>query len=156
MRENQIKASDAGKILIFAGIAITLLGFGLSLIVEKQDYIFGYYYPVTIHPYMLIGIIMVSMGINWFFGGLILKSTGRDVANDGILLGLVFGALGVLMWLTFSARNKDPTITTYSEEAHRHCPNCGMAIPFYTIQYYPHCKQKLDQTNPSYTIREIE
>lgn len=106
---------------------------------------------------MVIGAIMIGIGINWFIGGLILKSTDKDIANDGILISLIFGGAGVLIWLMLShPGNGRSTTAAYSEEMHRHCPNCTMAVPFYAVHYCPHCGKELDQTKPSYTISEVK
>jgi hypothetical protein len=133
------------------------LGFGLSLISETQHYnAFGYYYPIIVHPYLFTGVTLIAIGINWFIGGLILNSVNRDIANDGILITVLFGALGAFIWLIFShPDNQIVTVSSYNEEAHRHCPNCNMVIPFYSIQYCPHCGQKLDQAKPDYTKSEV-
>jgi len=81
----------------------------------------------------------------------------KDVANDGILFAFLFGAMGVFFWLLLShPENKALTIPTHSEEAHRHCQNCNMVVPFYSVQSCPHCGQKLDQTKPSYAISEVK
>jgi hypothetical protein len=152
-----MKASEAGKSLIFLGITLGIIGFGLSLIEETRDFgAFGYYYPITIHPYLFIGAALIGVGINWFIGGLLLNSVSKDIANDGILLAIFFGALGVLFWLILSHPNKVSTVSVYSEEAHGHCPSCNNVIPFYSVQYCPHCGQKLDQAKPDYVISEVK
>jgi len=157
-RDAHIKANEAGKSLIFLGITLGFLGFWLSLIEETRNFgAFGYYYPITIHPYLFIGALLIGVGINWFIGGLLLNSVSRDIANDGILLTLFFGALGVLIWLILShPNNKVATASAYSEDAHRHCPSCNMMVPFYSVQYCPHCGQKLAQAKPNYAISEVK
>jgi len=134
------------------------LGFALSIIEKTVNFgAFGYNYPITIHPYLFIGATLVGIGINWFIGGLLLRSVSKDIANDGILLAFLFGAMGVFFWLILShPENKILTITTHSEEAHRHCPNCNMVVPFYSIQYCPHCGQKTNHVKPSYAISEAK
>ncbi len=144
--------------MILAGTVIGLLGFLLSLIEETTNFgAFGYYYPVTIHPYLFIGAPLVGIGINWLVGGLLLKSVNKDVADEGILLTVFFGAFGVLIWLVFSHPGSvTSTVTTYNEEPHRHCPNCNMMIPFYSVQFCPHCGKELIQNKPDYEIREVK
>jgi len=134
------------------------LGYGLSLIEETHNFgAFGYYYPITIHPYLFIGAALIGVGINWFIGGLLLNSVSKDIANDGILLTVLFGALGVLIWLMLNHPNsKATTASACTEEAHKHCPSCNMVVPFYSVQYCPHCGQKLDPTKSTYTISEVK
>jgi hypothetical protein len=117
------------------------LGFGLSSIAETRYFnAFGYYYPITIRPYLLIGYILLGVGINWFIGGLVLNSVSRDIANDGIMITILFGALGALIWLVFSHPvQRVAAVSTYSEQEHKHCPSCNMAVPVYAVQYCPHC-----------------
>jgi hypothetical protein len=130
----------------------------LSVIEKTENFgAFGYYYPITIHPYLFIGAALIGIGINWFIGGLLLHSVSKDIANDGILLAFLFGAMGVFFWLVLSHPEKKAlTSPIHSEEAHRHCPNCNMVIPFYSVQYCPHCGQELAKVKPEYAIREVE
>ena len=153
----QIKANDAGKSLVLLGILLGSLGIGLSLIEERQTFgAFGYYYPITLHPYLFIGATLIGIGINWFIGGLILRSANRDIANDGILLAFLFGAFGVFIWLMIShPDNRLLSPPTPIEEVHKHCPNCNLSVPFSSTQYCPHCGQKLNATKPTYTITEV-
>jgi hypothetical protein len=98
----------------------------------------------------------MGIGINWFIGGLFLRSANRDIANDGILLAFLFGAFGVFLWLMIShPDNRFLTPPTHIEEVHKHCPNCSLAVPFSSTQYCPHCGEKLNTANPTYTITEV-
>lgn len=104
---------------------------------------------------MFIGAALIGIGINWFIGGLFLRSANKDIATDGILLAFLFGALGVFFWLIIShPDNRFLGPPTRTEEVHKHCPNCNLAVPFSSVQFCPHCGQKLSHAKPEYTISE--
>jgi hypothetical protein len=106
---------------------------------------------------LFFGIVLIGIGINWFVGGLLLHSVSGDLAKSGILLAFLYGAMGVFYSLLLSrSENKAQTFPTHSDEPHRQCPNCNMAIPFYSVQYCPHCGHKLNQTEARYPISEVK
>ena len=154
-----MKASDASKLFVFLGIAFSLLGIGLCMVVETRTYnVYGYSYEITYNPHIFTGSILLAVGVNWFIAGAIISFADTKISDEGIFLTLLFGLFGVVIWLILSKGESFLSFHSHNtERTHMHCPRCGMPISLTdSTQFCPYCGERLKQESKQNTNNSNE